>query len=177
MKIKIIKVVWCWGLLRQTVNVTALMGHVVLSEGKQWHGKYQGTSSFMTGTAQWWLDRGCYKWGILLWYPARPREIFILPVIRTVLGPTQPHIQSVLRSVSLKVNWPGCEADHSCPSSAEVKNEWTYNSAPPYALKACTKAILSLPFALNNFRLLIQSYVLQENLWSCVHSSQCFTCV
>jgi hypothetical protein len=26
--------------------------------------------------------------------------------------------------------WPGCEADHSPPSSAEVKNAWSYTSTP-----------------------------------------------
>jgi len=28
---------------------------------------------------------------------------------------------------------PGCEADQSPPSSAEVRNEWSYNSTPPTA--------------------------------------------
>jgi hypothetical protein len=38
------------------------------------------------------------------------------------LGPTQPHIQSVPRALSLGVKRPRREADHSPPSSAEVKN-------------------------------------------------------
>jgi hypothetical protein len=29
---------------------------------------------------------------------------------------------------------PGCEADHSSPSSAEVKNAWSYTSTPPVRL-------------------------------------------
>jgi hypothetical protein len=37
------------------------------------------------------------------------------------LGPTQPPIQWVPGAVSLGVKWPGREADHSPPSSAEVK--------------------------------------------------------
>jgi hypothetical protein len=32
--------------------------------------------------------------------------------------------------------WPGREADHSPPSSAEVKNAWSYTSTPQYALMA-----------------------------------------
>jgi hypothetical protein len=40
---------------------------------------------------------------------------------RTALGPTQPPIQWVPGALSLGVNWPGREADHSLPSSAEVK--------------------------------------------------------
>jgi hypothetical protein len=31
---------------------------------------------------------------------------------------------------------PGCEADHSPPSSAEVKNAWSYTSAFPYVFIA-----------------------------------------
>jgi hypothetical protein len=35
------------------------------------------------------------------------------------------------RLVFCKTN-PGSEADHSPPSSAEVKNEWNYTSTPQY---------------------------------------------
>jgi hypothetical protein len=38
-----------------------------------------------------------------------------------LLGPTQPPIQRVPGALSLVVNWLGHEADHSSPSSAEVK--------------------------------------------------------
>jgi hypothetical protein len=40
---------------------------------------------------------------------------------RTALGPTQPPIQWVLGALSLGIKRPGREADHSPPSSAEVK--------------------------------------------------------
>jgi hypothetical protein len=36
-------------------------------------------------------------------------------------GPTQPPVQWVPGALSLGVKRPGCEADHSPPSSAEVK--------------------------------------------------------
>jgi hypothetical protein len=42
-------------------------------------------------------------------------------VSRTALGPTQPPIQWVAGALSLGVKRPGREADHSHPSSAEVK--------------------------------------------------------
>jgi hypothetical protein len=42
---------------------------------------------------------------------------------RTVLGPTQSPIQRVPGALSLGVKQPRREADHSPPSSAEVK-EW-----------------------------------------------------
>jgi hypothetical protein len=32
--------------------------------------------------------------------------------------------------------WPGREADHSPPSSAEVKNAWSYTSTPQYVFMA-----------------------------------------
>jgi len=32
------------------------------------------------------------------------------------------------------VNWWKCEVDHSLPSSAEVRNEWSYASTPPIFL-------------------------------------------
>jgi hypothetical protein len=53
---------------------------------------------------------------------------------RTTLGPTQPPIQWVPEALSLGVKRPGIEADHSPPSSAEVKNEWSYTSTPPIRL-------------------------------------------
>jgi hypothetical protein len=40
---------------------------------------------------------------------------------RMALGPTQPPIQQVTGGLSLGVKQPGSEADHSPPSSAEVK--------------------------------------------------------
>jgi hypothetical protein len=55
---------------------------------------------------------------------------------RTALGPTQPLIQWVLGVLSLGIKWPGREADHSPPSSAEVKNGWSYTSIPQCAFMA-----------------------------------------
>jgi hypothetical protein len=40
---------------------------------------------------------------------------------RLVLGPTQPPVQWVTGALSLGIKWPVREADHSPPSSAEVK--------------------------------------------------------
>jgi hypothetical protein len=33
-------------------------------------------------------------------------------------------------------SFPGGKADHSPPTSAEVKNTWIYTSTPPYAFMA-----------------------------------------
>jgi hypothetical protein len=53
---------------------------------------------------------------------------------RPALGPTQPPIQWVPGALSLGIKWPGREADHSPQSNAEVKNAWSYTSAPPVHL-------------------------------------------
>jgi hypothetical protein len=71
------------------------------------------------------------------------------------LGPTQPTIQWVPGSLSLGVKWPGREADHSPPSSAEVK-EWVelYLHSPntPYGVVLSRKKSTgtTLPFTFNN---------------------------
>jgi hypothetical protein len=35
--------------------------------------------------------------------------------------------------VNWRIKWPEREADHSSPFSADIKNEWSYTSTPPYA--------------------------------------------
>jgi hypothetical protein len=55
---------------------------------------------------------------------------------RPTLGPTQPPIQWVPGALSLGVKVSGREADHSPSSSAEVKNAWSYTSAPQYTFMA-----------------------------------------
>jgi hypothetical protein len=50
---------------------------------------------------------------------------------RPVLGPTQPPIQWVPG-----VKRPGCQADYSHPTDAEVKKTWIYTSTPPYVFMA-----------------------------------------
>jgi hypothetical protein len=40
---------------------------------------------------------------------------------KPALGPTQPPTQRVPGALSMGIKWPGCEADHSIPSTAEVK--------------------------------------------------------
>jgi hypothetical protein len=55
---------------------------------------------------------------------------------RRALGPTRPPIQWVPGALSLEVKRLGREADHSPPSSAEVKNAWSYTFTPQYVFMA-----------------------------------------
>jgi hypothetical protein len=62
--------------------------------------------------------------GVLGFDSRRQLRIFLFTTASiTALGLTQPLIQGVKGARSLGVKRPGCEADHSPPSSAEVK-EW-----------------------------------------------------
>lgn len=49
------------------------------------------------------------------------------------LKPTHHPIQLIP-----EVKRPGCKADQSPPSSAEIKNEWSYVHTSPHAFKECT---------------------------------------
>jgi hypothetical protein len=54
-------------------------------------------------------------------FPAGAVKFLLTTMSRTVLGPTQPPNQWVPGAFSMGVKRPGREADHSPPSSAEVK--------------------------------------------------------
>jgi len=53
---------------------------------------------------------------------------------RPKMGLTQPPTQYVSGALTSGVKWPGCEADHSPPSNAEVKKAWSYTSISPLRL-------------------------------------------
>jgi hypothetical protein len=54
-------------------------------------------------------------------FPVGLGIFFFTTVSRTALGPTQSPIEWVPGALSLGVKRPGHEADHSAPSSAELK--------------------------------------------------------
>ena len=55
------------------------------------------------------------------------------------LGHNEPPIQWVPGSLIMGVTGPGCKAAHSSLSNSEVKNEWSYTSAPPLGLPGMQK--------------------------------------
>jgi hypothetical protein len=92
-------------------------------------GSYEG-ARYLSGKA---LSYGLNDWG----FDSRQGlGIFLLTTAsRQALGPTQPPTQLVSGAVSLGVKRPGREADHSSPSSVEVKNMWSCTSSPPTRLQ------------------------------------------
>jgi hypothetical protein len=83
------------------------------------------------------LGYGLDNRGSRVRFPAGLGIFLFTTASRTALGPTHPPIQWVpFRAVSLGVKRPGREADHSPPSSAEVKDVWSYTSTPLYAFMA-----------------------------------------
>jgi len=64
--------------------------------------------------------------------PSRGLGIFpFTTASRTALWPTQPTIQWVPGALSLEVKWPECEAVHSPPRSAKVKERVELYLHPP----------------------------------------------
>jgi hypothetical protein len=63
--------------------------------------------------------------------PGRFKNFLFSMSSRPALGSTQPPIQCVPGTLSLKVKRPVRESDHSPPASAEVNKMWIYTATPP----------------------------------------------
>jgi hypothetical protein len=82
--------------------------------------KYVSQSAY--GIALHSITNNWNSWRYVLGFDSRRGlGIFLFTASRTALGPTQLPIQWVPEALSLGVKLPGREADHSPPSSAEVK--------------------------------------------------------
>jgi hypothetical protein len=64
----------------------------------------------------------------------RVKNVLFFTSSRPALGPTPASYPMGTGGFSRRVKWPGREADHSHPTSEEVKKMWNYTSTPPYAL-------------------------------------------
>jgi hypothetical protein len=67
------------------------------------------------------LGYGLDDRGSMVRFPAGDGNFFSTTASRTAMGPTQPPVQWVRGGLYLGIKRPGREADHSPPSSAEVK--------------------------------------------------------
>jgi hypothetical protein len=76
-------------------------------------------------------DRGCR-----VRFPAGDGNSSLNHRVQNGSGPTQPPIQWVPAALSVGVKRPGREVDHSLPSSAKVKNAWSYTFTPQYVFMA-----------------------------------------
>jgi hypothetical protein len=66
--------------------------------------------------------------------PAGAGNFSLLHRLQNGSGATRALIQWVPRDLPLGVKLPGLGADHSPPSSAEIRNAWSYTSTPPIHL-------------------------------------------
>jgi hypothetical protein len=78
------------------------------------------------------LSYGLDDRGSRVRFPAGLGIFLLTTASGTALRLTQPPIQWVPGVLFLGVKWPGSEADHSPPSSADVKNAWSYTSTPQH---------------------------------------------
>jgi hypothetical protein len=74
--------------------------------------------------------------------PARTKTFFLESIL-TGVGSIQPPVLAG-GSVLLEGQQLECEADHTLPSNAEIKNEWSYAVTSPYTCVACRET--PLPF-------------------------------
>jgi hypothetical protein len=58
--------------------------------------------------------------------------VYLLHVVQTGFGAHPAPYPMGTRGFFLGSQAAGAEADHSPPTSAEVKNTWIYTSTPPY---------------------------------------------
>jgi len=93
-------------------------------------------------------------------------RIFLLTTAsRQAVGPIQSAIQWIPWAVSLGAKRQRRDADHPPPSSAEVKNEWSYTSTPQYAFMAWCSVKRSTGTALP-FTFILPHYAIVSNLLS-----------
>jgi hypothetical protein len=59
-------------------------------------------------------------------------RFFTSPIVQTGSGVHPASYTLGIRGPLPEVKRPGCEADHSPPTSAKVKKMWIYTSIPPY---------------------------------------------
>jgi hypothetical protein len=64
------------------------------------------------------------------------QEFSVLHVIQTSSGALPASYPLGTGGCLARGKVVGCEADHSLPTSAEVKKMWIYSSTPPYAFMA-----------------------------------------
>jgi hypothetical protein len=73
-------------------------------------------------------------------FPAGTGNFSLHHRVQTGSGPNQPPIQWVPGDLSLAVKWPVHESDNLPPSTAEVKNTWSYTTTSHYVFMSWCSA-------------------------------------
>jgi hypothetical protein len=99
----------------------------------------QSSGIFCTSIFPHSLLRNNFHYGLddrssTVWFPAWAGNFSLHHRIQTGSGVHPASYPMSTRGFSLGVKRPKREADHSPPSSAEVKNAWSYTSTPPIRL-------------------------------------------
>jgi hypothetical protein len=85
---------------------------------------------------RWATGYGLDDRGSTVRFPAGTENFSLYHRIQNGSGAHPDSYPMANRALSLKIKRPGREAYHSPPSSAEVKNAWSYTSTPQYACMA-----------------------------------------
>jgi hypothetical protein len=104
-----------------------VVGHRIFREPSQ---SLPSSGRAVTAQSLQGLSYGLDDRGYRVQFPAGVGTFLFTIASRTALGPTQPPIHMVPGAIFSGVKRPGREADHTPPSSAEVKNVWRYTSSP-----------------------------------------------
>ena len=78
-------------------------------------------------------------------YSCRGSRFFSFPKPKPALGPIHLPTERVPRAAYPGVKWWKRDANHSSPSSAEIKNEWRHTATLPYVVMARTGTNLAQP--------------------------------
>jgi hypothetical protein len=78
--------------------------------------------------------------------PVLVRDLSLLQNVQTVSGAHRVSYSMSTGVLSPGAKRPGREVNHSPPSSAEVKNEWSYSSSPSIRLHSMDRDNFALTF-------------------------------
>lgn len=81
---------------------------------------------------------------MLIRFLAHVRDFSHIRSVQSGFEPTPPLMHSLPGYASPTLKQPGREGEHSTGSSVNVKNAYSYTSAPPYAFTACAGTTLRL---------------------------------
>jgi hypothetical protein len=123
----------------KTASLSFLHKHIIFDTDNNWS-RGSSVSIEISLRSGWpWFNCWQRQWG---------DSILFATVSRPALGATQSPIQWILGALTPGIKRPGRETDHLAPSSARVKNTWSYTSTPIYShgvLKAMLYSTLKRP--------------------------------